>query len=148
MILRGAFGLLLIVVLFALVATLAVLFSLSQRSKLRGNTLLYQVDISVRIKNALSLPLTPYSIIPTLLAIGVKLWWGTIVDVFKRLQPFVEMTAKPTKVSRSFGLTYATTSLPVAPIKAMINRHWLLALILFGAVLTEICKYKPSNMRA
>jgi hypothetical protein len=83
--------------------------------------------------------LAPYSIIPTLMAVGVKLWWNSLDAAFRRLQPFVSMAQGPTLSSKGTKLSYANSpSLWIAG-KALSNHHFLLALITTCTVLSDIC---------
>ena len=114
------------------------LFVKSKESSLYQTIFVYQKNFS--IGGGIIADIAPYSIIPTLLAIIIKLWWGALESTFKRLQPFIAMTRRPTKASEGITLSYVDTFMLWASWKAKKNRHWLLALITLGAFLTEVCK--------
>lgn len=137
-ILRRWSGLILIAFLIALAATLVTLYAISKGSGLQGSALLYRSDLSLTSNTVLGL--APYSIVPTVFAVAVKLWWGALEEIFKRLQAYVAMTRRPTRVLRGFALSYSNYPHILASTKAFGKGHWLLALVCLGAFWTEICE--------
>ncbi|KAI4716309.1 hypothetical protein E4T48_07491, partial [Aureobasidium sp. EXF-10727] len=127
-------GGLILLVLLALIAVLVVLYKISRAGGLHQTALLDQLNVNIL---ELSTTLTPYSIIPTLLAVGIKLWFRAIAETFKRLQPFVVMAKSPETPSNSISAEYANTPIALVSIKALKHSHWLLALIGAGAFVTE-----------
>lgn len=89
---------------------------------------------------ASAVDIAPYSIIPTIFAVAVRLWWGALEEAFKRLQPYVTMAKTPTKASHGIALSYINSPMILASGRALIKGHWLLALVCFGAFSTEICR--------
>lgn len=87
-----------------------------------------------------STTLAPYSILPTLLALGVKLWLGAIGDNLKLLQPYVSMVRGPVPVSKSVLAEYVNTPIAMISAKALRNSHWILAFVGFGALAAETCE--------
>lgn len=85
--------------------------------------------------------LGPYSIIPTLLAVSIKIWWESIDQTFRRLQPYVSMARNPTESSRGPNLTYINSPSLWAAGEAVKYRHWLFTLVASGAVFAEICQF-------
>jgi hypothetical protein len=139
MVLHGWSGIAILLLLFTLIAGIAALFIESRRSALYQTAFVYQKSIS--LGNGITADLTPYSIIPTLIAVIVKLWWGDLEGTFKRLQPYVMMARQPTKASRGLTLSYIDSVMLWASWKAVTKKHWLLVLISLGAFTTEICKF-------
>ncbi|THX43800.1 hypothetical protein D6D10_00823 [Aureobasidium pullulans] len=127
-------GTLLLAILAALIAVLAVLYNLSRTGRLSQALLVDQLNIDVL---ELSTTLTPYSIIPTLIAVAVKLWFRASAETFKRLQPFVSIADSPSSTSDSVSAEYANTPIALVSIKALKHSHWILALIGAGAFVTE-----------
>ncbi|KAI9796263.1 MAG: hypothetical protein M1833_006432 [Piccolia ochrophora] len=138
-VLRRWTGTLLVLLLAALVAALATLFSRSTNPGLYQKALTYQLDISMSSRYITSL--APYSIIPTLFAVAIKLWWGSLEEVYKRLQPYVAMTKRPSSVTKDLVTCYVNSPPIWATWKALSRKHWLLAVICSGAFLTEICEF-------
>jgi hypothetical protein len=138
MVLHGWSGFAILLFLFILIAGIAVLFIESRRSALYQTAFVYQKSIS--FGNGITANLTPYSIIPTLIAVIVKLWWGALEGTFKKLQPYIMMARQPTKASRGLTLSYIDSVMLWASWKAATKSHWLLALISLGTFTTEICK--------
>ena len=108
--------------------------------------LLFHTTLGLNDKSLVGV--APYSNIPTVFAIIVKLRWGALEKAFKRLQPYVMMTKEPTKVSRGFTLSYINSPMISTSGKALIRGHWLLALVCLGAFWTEVCKCIPNNNKS
>jgi hypothetical protein len=136
--LRGWVLALLLISLGSILVTLSILFSVFRDSGV-SQTSLASNSHSNNDNSALT-ALAPYSIIPTLIAVGIKIWWDSIDQTFRRLQPHVSMAQGPTSNSRGIDLSYVNSSILWIVGKAVSNRHFLLALITTGAVVSEICE--------
>jgi hypothetical protein len=88
-----------------------------------------------------SATLAPYSIIPTFVAIGAKLWFAMAADVVQRYQPYVTMITKPTELYRSVSVEYLNTPTALVSLKAVRSSHWLLASIGAATFLSEACTF-------
>ena len=137
-ILRRWTGLTLLVYLGFLAAALIALFVVSKGSGLHQSALVFQSTLFLH--NTSVVGIAPYSIIPTIFAVAVKLWWGALEEAFKRLQPYVTMAKRPTKASRGIALSYINSPMVLAFGRAFSKGHWLLALVCLGAFWTEVCK--------
>lgn len=134
--LRGWMGPVLLVVLSILVAALIVLFRMSQaQTGIHQSAFVYQLNLDVL---GATTTMAPYSIVPTLCAVGVKLWFESIGDIFKRLQPYITMAKAPSKLPNSVLAEYANTPTPFVSVKAVQHAHWLLFIIGLGAFATEV----------
>lgn len=129
--------LILVTALIALIVGIAVLYHFSGMTGLYEKAFVWQIQLSSTNKGLSSV--APFSIIPTLFATGISLWWGAIDDNFRRLQPFLAMCNKGTRFSRGPGLSYQSTFWVWAFVKALLNKHWLLAFITLGSTLSPIC---------
>jgi hypothetical protein len=136
-VLRGWMGPLLLASLLALVGAILALYEVSIRGGLHQQALVHELDFA--FADTIT-RIAPYSIIPTLIAVGVKLWYRAIEENFRRWQPFLAMTNKPAPVSQSLLVEYANAPLALMSIKAAKNSHYMLALVGLGALATEICK--------
>lgn len=134
-ILKAWMGLLLLATLVAVIATLAVLYRLSQTVKLHQQALVYEAHLSVA---SVATSLAPYSIVPTLLAVGIKLWYGAVEGTLKRLQPFSAMLDRPRPLKDSILVEYANSPLIFGSIKAVRHSDWILAFACLGALGTEV----------
>lgn len=128
-------GMLLLATLVAVIAVLAVLYRLSQTVKLHQQALVYEAHLSVA---SVAASLAPYSIVPTLLAVGIKLWYGAVESTLKRLQPFSAMLDRPRPLKDSILVEYANSPLIFGSIKALRHSDWILAFACLGALGTEI----------
>ncbi|EXJ68749.1 uncharacterized protein A1O5_08543 [Cladophialophora psammophila CBS 110553] len=81
--------------------------------------------------------LAPYKVVPTLIAVTVRLWWTAIDGSFRRLTPFLAMAQKLRRPSDGATLSYATTPILWITTVAISKMHWLLALVTLGAFFTE-----------
>lgn len=124
--------------LLALIICIGILFAFSRGPGLYESAFVYQLNVSI-FKSPVA-TLAPYSIVPTLVAVTVSLWWGSLEETFRRLQPFVTMTKEPTAISCGATLSYASSYLLWAAAKAISKSHWVLALVCMGAFFAQICK--------
>ena len=136
-VLRTWMGLLFIICLSALLAAIVVLFRISRTGGLHQSPLTFQRDL--RIFKAVT-TFAPYSIVPTVFAVCVKLWFAAIGDTSKRLQPYIAMLKTPSPLFNSVLVEYANTPTALVSLKAFRNGHWILALVGVGAFATEACE--------
>jgi hypothetical protein len=135
-------GLLLLVLFSSIFAVILVLFILSHTTGLYQSAFTYETQFS----SSEILTFAPYSIVPTLLAVGVVLWWENIDDTFRRLQPYVSMAQKAVPISPVIGLSYLNTLSIGSVVRALANKHWLVALVSFGAVLGQVLTVSMSAL--
>ncbi|KAH7076885.1 hypothetical protein BKA63DRAFT_411342 [Paraphoma chrysanthemicola] len=83
-------GTLLTYVSLILMAT-SVLFGISQRSSLRQSFFTYRAHVNVLGIDGL---ISPVTIVPVAFAIIIALWWESIDNTLKALQPFISMLQK------------------------------------------------------
>jgi hypothetical protein len=144
-VLRLRVGIPLLCFLLLLVVGLIMLYNLSLDAGLYQASLVHQVHIDIAQTSAM---LAPYSIIPTLLAISVKLWFAIAGDTVQRYQPFIAMVKKPTELYRSVSADYLNTPLTLVSLRALRSSHWLLALVGAAAFSGELCTFNtlPRNI--
>lgn len=131
--------LLLTLALTLLLTAIIVLYSFSRRLILYQKLFIYETEVLLFHKR---LPaVAPISIIPTVLAVGISLWWGAMDGTFRRLQPYISMANAPTAVSNGAMLSYQGTYWMAATVKAFNHKHFLLCLITFGTSLSPVCKF-------
>lgn len=124
----------LLITLLALIAVLLVLYYISQSGGLHSAYIVYEFEFQgITI-------FAPYSIVPTFVAVGVKLWFGSIEDTLKRFQPWASMARKAAPVEKSVTAEYVNAPLLLASWRGWKNGHWLIALVGFAALGTEICE--------
>jgi hypothetical protein len=127
-------SLLVYLILFAI--AISVLYDYATGNQLYRRTFIYEVDVA-NVAGHIA-QFTPFSIIPTFLAIVVTMWWDGITQKFCQLQPSIAMT-KPegTKWHDGPGLHYNGVNWTKSAYRAFTNRHWLLFLIVVGNILTQ-----------
>ncbi|KAJ4346793.1 uncharacterized protein N0V89_010725 [Didymosphaeria variabile] len=82
---------------------------------------------------------TPFSIVPTFLAVLLGMWWDGIQQKFCQLQPFIAMTQpEGTSWKDGPGMHYSATNWIKSSSRAILNRHWLLFFVIVGNVLCQI----------
>lgn len=128
----------LIATLVVVVVGIAVLYHYAKTSGLYEKAFVYEVNISW-LSDGIS-SVAPFSMIPTVIATGIGMWWSTIDEDFRRLQPFIAMSKGAAQFSRGAKLSYQSSFWMWACMKAALNRHWLLSLLTLGSTLSPICK--------
>ncbi|KAK6373895.1 hypothetical protein LTS17_007864 [Exophiala oligosperma] len=137
-------GMLLLLLLALVFAAISTLFALAQTVGLYESAFTYQTDL---VPSGSSLfTFAPYSIIPTLLAVIIGLWWDGLDDTFRRLQPFVTMSRKAVAVSPIIGLSYLPTYSVVSVVKALRNKHEHVALVSTAAILVQVLTVSMSAL--
>ena len=131
---RRTFLGLLIFLIFLMVA-LTVLHDYDDGFGLYASIFTYRVDLGgTQTLGSFS----PFSLVPTICAVILALWWEAIDKSFRSFQPFVAMSQKPRKISRALNLSYSPSIWLLDTMKAAYNKHWILALVTFGSFLTQI----------
>jgi hypothetical protein len=124
---------------FAVLATvLLVLQDLAAKQQLYRSAFVYQVDLHV-----FGAKFSPHSVIATLLAVGVALWWDAIDKRLRLLQPYLAILDKLLEVRYAAATYYRSSYWLWAAAKALLNRHWLLCVVTVGTTLSQICKLSP-----
>ncbi|KIW10142.1 hypothetical protein PV08_11103 [Exophiala spinifera] len=137
-------GLLLLLFLALVFAAILTLFTLAQTVGLYESAFTYETDLVPSDSSLFTF--APYSIVPTLLAVIIGLWWDGLDDTFRRLQPFVTMSRKALPVSPIIGLSYMPTYSVVSVIKALRNRHEYVALVSTAAILVQVLTVSMSAL--
>jgi hypothetical protein len=73
----------------------------------------------------------------TALATVVKLLWGTMNSDVRTLEPYW-LLAQRRAPAKTLTLDYTGTNPLFLPVKALLNRHYLVALVGIGSILTEV----------
>ncbi|KAJ8110327.1 hypothetical protein OPT61_g6806 [Boeremia exigua] len=110
-----------------------VLQNFASRQLLYRSAFIYRLDL--RVFNA---RFSPQSVIATLLAVGVSIWWDAIDTALRTAQPFLSMSKSVTDVRYGAALSYQTSYWLWASARAVLNSHWLLSLVTFGTTLCQI----------
>ncbi|EXJ77095.1 hypothetical protein A1O3_10253 [Capronia epimyces CBS 606.96] len=133
---RRLAGLLLLSLLTVVFAAILVLFVLAHTAGLYESAFTYQTDLLPSSSDLFTF--APYSIVPTLLAVVISLWWDDLDGAFRRLQPYVTMAHKAVPAAPNIGLSYLATHPVGSVVKAVRNGHLLVALVSAGAILTQV----------
>jgi hypothetical protein len=132
--LRGLMGL--IICLICLIVGLAVLKLFADRQELYRTAFVYQASFS--IFNTRISTIAPYSIVPTVLAVAIGLWWDSLDWSFRLLQPYVSMANSSPRLQKGAGQSYRTSYWFWAAIKAFRNKHWILFIVTLGSTLSQV----------
>jgi hypothetical protein len=122
--------------LIVLAVVLLVLRRYAWEERLNRTAFIYQINLGL-----LNTTLSPHSIIVTLMAVVVGLFWDSIDKPLRKLQPYLSMTRGASTLSQGATLSYQTSYWIWAAIKAARQKHWILCLVTSGTTLTQICKY-------
>lgn len=135
--LRLWMGFLLLILTVALIIALFMLYKISLSHGLFDRALVYELDL--HIGEAIS-RLAPYSILPTLIAVGFKLWYNAVAETISRQQPFRSMLNRPALLTSSIATDYGNIPMALTMFRACKNNHWLLALAGLGVLGGEVCE--------
>ncbi|KAI1412285.1 hypothetical protein F5Y13DRAFT_163244 [Hypoxylon sp. FL1857] len=90
--------------------------------------------------------INPASILTTLLAVSIGLWWRSLETTLRRIQPFLSLAKKPVTGDEGLSVSYISSYLLRAVWKASRRRHWVLAAVCTGAFLSEIFTIAMSSI--
>lgn len=133
--------LILVFLLSGVLTAIAYLYWYSDTVGLYQTAFVYAFDISV---GGLNLgDVNPASLITTLVAVIIGLWWGSLDTTLRRIQPYLMLAKSPTTKSRSeaVSISYTSSYLLWGAWRALKRSHWVLALVCAGAFLSEIRKF-------
>lgn len=82
----------------------------------------------------------PFSIVPTLLAIALGLWWDVVDKNLRLYQPYASLASAPMRSSRSIGVSYRSTYWLWASLKALMNGHLILSFVASSSFMIPVCK--------
>lgn len=136
-VLRGQTGGFFLFSLAIVLSSLICLYVMARTVRIHQSALVYETSIRVFDNTT---RLAPYSIIPTLIALGLKLWFSAVGDTMKRFQPFLSMAKNPTVARESLLAEYSNTPLVLISAKASRHSHRILASVGLGAIATEACE--------
>lgn len=125
----------LLVAIVLIAVAILVLQNLASRQLLYRSAFIYQLDL-----HAFNARFSPQSILATLLAVGVSMWWDAIDKTLRTVQPFLNMSGSVVDVRHGAALSYQASYWLWASIRAAMNSHWLLSLVTFGTTLSQIRK--------
>ncbi|KAB8203823.1 hypothetical protein BDV34DRAFT_227101 [Aspergillus parasiticus] len=125
-----------VIILILVVVGVAVLYHFSLTTALYEKAFVYDFQVSF-FGNSLS-SVAPFAIIPTVVALIIGLWWGAMDDIFRHLQPFLAMSKDTQPFSKGAALSYQSTFWVWACLRALHNKHWLLALVTLGSTFSAI----------
>lgn len=131
-----SWSMLALLVAFVLIAVaIIILQSFASRQLLYRSAFIYQLDL-----RAFNARFSPQSVLATLLAVGVSMWWDAIDRTLRTVQPFLSMSASTVDVRCGAALSYQASYWLWASVRAVLNSHWLLSLVTFGTTLCQVRK--------
>jgi hypothetical protein len=137
------FSLWLIALLFIVLAlALIAIANLYHYSKVRGlyqTFFVYSFGFSVGGYNVGEV--NPASLITTLVAVLIGLFWGSFDTTLRNVQPYLALAEAPVSGYKGVAVSYQSSYLLKAAFRAMRRSHWVLFLITIGAFLAQIRKY-------
>ncbi|KAI1370420.1 hypothetical protein F4677DRAFT_364391 [Hypoxylon crocopeplum] len=134
----------LLFILISLLVTIAVLYWYNNAYGLYQSAFVYAIDVSVR---GIDLGLvSPASIITTLIAVCLALWWDSIDTTLRSIQPFLALAKEPVIGSKGVSVSYRSSYLLWAAFRAVKRSHWILVSVCTGAFLVEIFTVAMSSL--
>lgn len=86
---------------------LIVLKHFADQHELSQTAFVYQTQIS--FFNQTVLTIAPYSVLPTFLAVVVSLWWDSLDESLRGLQPYISMSKSSPSLKKGAGMQYQTS---------------------------------------
>ena len=124
--------------ILAIAVAISILLGFSETDGLYQTAFVYQLDFKVAGMELDAI--NPASVLTTFLAVCIALWWGSVDTSIRKLQPFLALAKRSVKGLEGVALSYETSYMLWAAIRAIKRRHWLLALVSCGAFYAEICE--------
>lgn len=84
--------------------------------------------------------------LPVLVASLIKQLWATLQFNVKMLEPFHTLSKGNARPEKTLTLDYQGTPYGVILVKSLINHHWLVALVSFGAILSDLLTVTVSSL--
>jgi hypothetical protein len=84
--------------------------------------------------------LAPYSVIPTLICLGLMICWASMATSIRTLQPYVSMARKATLSPRD-PAAYVNINLLWTIGSAGWKQEYLLSAVALCAILSQVCEY-------
>ncbi|TGJ79344.1 hypothetical protein E0Z10_g9420 [Xylaria hypoxylon] len=126
----------LVIILTTVMTTILTLYIYSQGHKLYQKAFVYTVSVSVQGVDLGDV--NPASIVTTLVAVTIGLWWGSLDTNLRRAQPFLALALGPVIGSKGASISYRSSYLLWASARAARRKHWMLFLVCTGAFLSQI----------
>ncbi|KAI0388910.1 hypothetical protein F5Y17DRAFT_451155 [Xylariaceae sp. FL0594] len=136
----------LLCLLSAALIVIAYLYWYAQAFGLYQTAFVFEFDVS--IGNLSISDVNPASLVTTVVAVSIALWWGALETTLRRIQPFLALAGTPPTKSGSeaVSLSYRSSYLLWATWRALRRSHWILALVCTGAFLSEIFTIAMSSL--
>lgn len=128
----------LIIMLTIVMTAILTLYIYSRDHRLYQKAFVYTISVSV---TGVDLgEVNPASIITTLVAVIIGLWWGSLDTNLRRAQPFLALAKGPVNGFKGVSISYRSSYLLWASARAGRRKHWLLFLLCTGTFLSQIHK--------
>ncbi|KAI1121607.1 hypothetical protein F5Y10DRAFT_288276 [Nemania abortiva] len=141
----GIWPLIVLIIMLAIVmVVILTLYIYSQGHKLYQKAFVYTISVSVTgvdLGDA-----NPASIVTTLVAVIIGLWWGSLETNLRRAQPFLALAMGPVNGFKGASISYRSSYLLWASARAARRKHWLLFLVCTGAFLSQILTIAMSSL--
>ncbi|KAI0420768.1 hypothetical protein F5X98DRAFT_391488 [Xylaria grammica] len=132
------------ILLTGILIALAILYWRNNTYGLYQTPFVYSIKVSVKGLDLGSV--NPASIITTLTAVIVGLWWSSIDTTLRRVQPFLALAKEPAIGAKGVCVSYRSSYLLWAAYRGAKRRHWVMALVCTGAFLAQIFTIAMSSL--
>lgn len=131
---------LLLLLLLAVLVTIAALYQYSRARGFYQTAFVY--SIHTKFQESTGGGINIASILTTLLAVGVGLWWGSLDTTLRKAQPFLELARAehPAPGWKGVSVSYISSYLLWAAWRAAKRGHWVLGILCTGTFLSQICE--------
>ncbi|KAI0437070.1 hypothetical protein F4803DRAFT_540245 [Xylaria telfairii] len=132
------------IVLATVMIAILTLYIYSKGHKLYQKAFVYTVSVSV---GGVSLgAVNSASIVTTLVAVTISLWWGSLDTSLRKAQPFLALAMGPVTGSKGASISYRSSYLLWASARAARRKHWFLFLVCTGAFQSQILTIAMSSL--
>ncbi|KAJ2996583.1 hypothetical protein NUW58_g920 [Xylaria curta] len=134
----------LVILLTTTIIAVLALYIYSQRHVLYQKAFVYAVSVSIGRVNLGDV--NPASVITTSVAVAIGLWWGSLDTTLRRTQPFLALAKGPVNGYKGVSISYRSSYLLWASVRAVRRRHWMLFLVCTGAFLSQMLTIAMSSL--
>ncbi|PVH93069.1 hypothetical protein DM02DRAFT_604449 [Periconia macrospinosa] len=126
----------LLTLLLGLLIAISVLHEIAVDGALYQGVFVYQVDTS--LFSDYWAAFSPFSFLPSIIAILIGLWWGSLDGTIRSLEPYVSMSRSPKPMASGVGLAWTSSYWIWASVRAIRKKNWGIAGLTLGTTLSQI----------
>ncbi|KAI0544206.1 hypothetical protein F4679DRAFT_591751 [Xylaria curta] len=135
---------LLLLLLFLTLAAIATLYQTSQFRGLYETFFVYNIGVFINGQDLGAI--NPASLLTTLIAVVIGLWWGFYDTTLRKIQPYLALSKSPVSGYKGVAISYKSSYSLWAAYRAAKRSHWVLLLASTGTFLAQILTIAMSSL--